>query len=65
MIKSVSEAGKNGAKEQKGRFLRILLGTLAASLLGNLLTAKGVMRAGKGAIRATQKFNAASSFNKF
>ena len=39
--------------------------TLAASLLGNLLTAKGVMRAGKGAIRATQKFNAASSFNKF
>ena len=55
----------NGAKEQKGRFLRILLGALVASSLGNLLTAKGVMGAGKGAIRAAQRFNAASSFNKF
>ena len=32
-------------------FVGILLGTLNASLLGNLLTGKGVMRAGEGAIR--------------
>ena len=30
----------------------MLLGTLCASLLGNLLAGKGVMRAGEGTIRA-------------
>ena len=34
-------------KEQKGRFLSTLLGTLGASL-GNLLTGKEIYRAGKG-----------------
>ena len=34
--------------EQKGRFLGMLLGTLGASLLGNMLTRKGVLRAGYG-----------------
>ena len=34
--------------EQKGRFLGMLLGTLGASLLGNMLTGKGVLRAGYG-----------------
>ena len=33
-------------KEQKGRFLSMLLGTLGASLLGNLLAGKGIARAG-------------------
>ena len=33
-------------------FLSMLLGTLGASLLGNLLTAKGTIRAGEGFIRA-------------
>ena len=33
---------------QKLRFLSTLLGTLGASLLGNLLTGKGIYRAGKG-----------------
>ena len=32
--------GLSEAKEQKGGFLRMLLGTLGASLLGNLLTGK-------------------------
>ena len=56
LIKSVSEIIKNEAKEQKGGFLGMLLGTLGASLLGNLLTGKGIFRAGEGAIRADQDF---------
>ena len=47
---------QNGAKEQKGRFLRMLLGTLGAILLGNLLTVKGTIRAGEETIRASQDF---------
>ena len=30
----------------------MLLGTLGASLLGNLLTGKGIMKAGDGIVRA-------------
>ena len=41
LIKDVSETIKNKAKEQKGGFLGMLLGTLGASLSGNLLTGKG------------------------
>ena len=54
-IKDVSETNKfKEAKEQKRRFLSMLLGTLGASLLGNLLTGKEVMRTGEGRIRAGQ-----------
>ena len=56
LIKGVIEAIKNEAKEQKEGFLRMLLGTLGASLLGNLLTGKGTVRAGEGTIRAGQDF---------
>ena len=56
LIKGVSETIKNEAKEQKGGFPSILLGTLGASLLGNLLTGKGTFRAGDGTIRAGQDF---------
>ena len=56
LIKGVSEANKNEAKEQKGGFLSMLLGTLGASLLGNLLTGKGVIRADKDIISAGQDF---------
>ena len=52
LIKGVSRTIKNKAKEQKGRFLGMLLETLSASLLGNLLTGKGTIRAGKGTIAA-------------
>ena len=48
--KGVSETIKNEAKEQESGFLSMLLGTLGASLLGNLLTGKRIMRAGEGAI---------------
>ena len=52
LIKPISKAIKNEAKEQKGGFVGILLGTLSACLLGNLPTGKGMIRAGKGTIRA-------------
>ena len=39
---------KNETKEQKGGFLSMLLGTLGASLLGNLLTGKRIARSGSG-----------------
>ena len=43
LIKGVSETIKNEAKEQKGGFLGMLLHTLGARLLGNLLTGKGAI----------------------
>ena len=56
LIKRVSETIKNEAKEQKGGFLRMLLGTLGASLLGNMFASKGVMRADEDMIKAGQEF---------
>ena len=56
LIKGISETIKNEGKEQKGGFFGRLLGTLSASLLGNLLTGKGIIRAGEGIIRAGQDF---------
>ena len=38
LLKGVSETVRNEAEEQKGGFLSMLLGTLGASLLGNILT---------------------------
>ena len=52
LLKGVSETIQNEAKEQKGGFLRMLLVTLGASLLGNMLTGKGINRAGDGMNRA-------------
>ena len=63
LIKKINETIKNEAKEQKGRFFSILLGTLAASILGNTLAGKGVIRTGEGTIRTGKIFNVASSFN--
>ena len=61
LIKGVRKTIKNESKEQKGGFLKMLLGTLGASLLGNLLVGKGLIatsqgqetiRAGEGTLRA-------------
>ena len=54
LIKRVSETIKNEAKEQKGKFLCILLGTLGASLLENLLTGKDTIKADESTIRAVE-----------
>ena len=49
LLKGVSKTIKNETKEQRGGFLSMLLGTLGASLLGNLLSGgKGIMREGEG-----------------
>ena len=51
-LKGVSETFQNEAKQQTRRFLSTLLGTLGASLLGNMLVARGINRTGEGIIRA-------------
>ena len=48
LLKGFTETVQNAVKEEKGGFHTILLGTLGARLLGNLLTGKGIYRAGKG-----------------
>ena len=73
LLKGVSKAIKNETKEQKGEFLSMLLGTLGANLLDNLLTGgKGIMRAGDGIVRAgsgskkkTKSTVTFSSINKY
>ena len=56
LLKGVSETIQHEAKEQRGGFLGMLLGTLGASSLGDVLSkglsGKGVIRAGEGTIRA-------------
>ena len=56
LTKGVSETIKNETKEQKGRFLSTLFGTLGASLLRNLITGKSTIRADEDTIRAGQDF---------
>ena len=56
LIKGVIETIKNEGQEQKGGFHGMSSGTLAASALGNMLTGKGVIRAGEETIRAGQDF---------
>ena len=48
LLKGVIKTIKNETKEQKGGFLSMLLGTLGAGLLGNLLAGEGIVRAGSG-----------------
>ena len=56
LLDGITETVKNEVKEQKDHFLSMLLDTLGASLLGDLLTknlsGRGVIRAGEGTIRA-------------
>ena len=64
LLKGVSETIQPEAKEQRGVFLSMLLGTLGASLLGDILSkglsGKGVNKAGEGTIRAGYRFKRAS-----
>ena len=67
LLKGVSETIQNEAKEQRGGFLSMLLGMLAASLLGDMLfgkKGKGLIRAGEGIIRASYG-SKRSSLKKF
>ena len=56
LIKGAIEAIQNVAKYQKVVFLSMLLSTLGASLLGNMLADKGVVIAGEDTITANQNF---------
>ena len=60
LIKSITEAIKNEAKEQKEEFLGMLLGTLDASFSGNL---KAQLEKVKERLEQVKIFNAAPSFN--
>ena len=59
LLKGVTESVQNEVKEPRGGYLSMLLGTLGASLLGNLLAGKGIHSAGEGIVRAGE----GSSFN--
>ena len=61
LLKGVTKTIKNETKEQKGRFLGILLRTSEASLLGNILREKGMLRTGYG---SKQISDSSSSFDK-
>ena len=56
LLKGVSKTIQHEAKEQRGGFLSMLLDTMDASLLGDILSkglsGKDVIRAGEGTIRA-------------
>ena len=52
LLKGVNEAIQNEVKEQKGGFPSTLLGTLSASLLGNMVSGKGINTAGERFISA-------------
>ena len=54
LIEGATETIKNEAKEQKGGFRSMLLGTLTSSISGNVLAWKGVMKVGEEVIRACQ-----------
>ena len=64
LLKGVTELVQNEVKEQKGGFLSMLLGTLGASLLGNLLTRKGINKKDKGINRAGEGILRAGEGNK-
>ena len=65
LLKGVSETIKNEAKEQNGRFLSMILGTLSANLLGNMLADKGVIRAGERTARVGSASKRSSIKKKF
>ena len=48
LLKGVTKAVKNETREQRGEFWSMLLATLGASLLENILSGKGIVRAGSG-----------------
>ena len=62
-IQRISETIKCEAKEEKGGLLRMLLGKLAASILGYTLSGRWLMRAGETQLEQVKIFNATPSFN--
>ena len=66
LLKGISETIQHEAKKQKQGFLSMLLGTLGAPLLGNLLSGgKGVIPTGEGIKKKLKFTNTVSPINKF
>ena len=61
LLEGVSETVQNEAKEQKGGFLTMLLGTLGASLFGKYLAGRGINKAGEGVVRAGYGYRSLNS----
>ena len=59
LTKGITKTTKNEAKKQMGGFLSMLLGTLGASLLGNMLVGKSTIKAAEGTIIAGKETNRA------
>ena len=64
LIDGVSETVKHEIKKQESGFLGMLLATLGASKLGNMLIGKGVMVPGKGVVRAGRGHNNINHLDK-
>ena len=60
LLKGITKTIENETNEKKGGLLSVLLDTLGASLLGNLLTGKGILRAGSGC----RSLNSSISYGK-
>ena len=56
LIQEINKITKTKTKEQKDGFLSVLLGTLAASILGNALAGRGIVKAGQDIITAGENF---------
>ena len=56
LVKDVTQTIENETKEQKSGFLKMLLATLGASSLGNMLAGKGVIKVDDGVRRAGRDF---------
>ena len=55
LLKGMTKTIKNETKFQSGGYLSLLLDTLARTLLGNLLSGKGIVRAGKGDCKSRRR----------
>ena len=64
LLKWVAKTVQNEVKKQKGGFLSMLLRTLGASFLGNILVGKGINRKGQGINRADEEIVWAGYGNK-
>ena len=55
LLKGMTKTIKNETKFQSGGYLSLLLDTLARTLLGNLLSGKRIVRAGKGDCKSRRR----------
>ena len=64
LFKGVNKTIQNETKKQRRGFFSMLVGTLGASLLGDILTGRGINRAGEGIVRAGYGYKRQDNKNK-